>query len=134
MPNKMPTKKEQLKVKRWFKEWQKRLFLTHWTIEFFFSLQSDPTDGEDITLISCYPDITYNRLIVTVWQDFWGEEEAKQLEVCIHELVHCATAHLGDLAARSVRRGKAIKRDVDNAEEQLTQWMTNVIRSLTSSH
>lgn len=130
----MPTKAEERKVKRWFKEWQKQLFLTHWTVEFFFAQQSDPSNKDDITLISCYPDITYHRLIVTIWQDFWGEEENTQIEVCIHELVHCATAPLGDLAARSVRRGKAIKRDVDNAEEQLTQWMTKVILGLTSSH
>lgn len=130
MARKMPTKKEQEKVKKWFKTWQTKLFLTHWTVEVMFSLTSDPTGGEDTTLISCVPDLTYHILYVTVWQDFWGEPEDIQEERCVHELVHCATSPIGELAARAVKRKQAIRKDVDNTEEQLTQWMTKVIFNL----
>lgn len=132
MARSMPTKKEQERIKRWTKEWQKKLLLTHWTIELVFSPTSDPENVDDCTTLSCVPDLTYHRLLVTVWQDFWGETEDDQRKILVHELAHCGTAPLGELAARAIRRKQAIRKDVDNAEEQLTQWITNVIFNLVN--
>lgn len=118
------TVKNQQRVHRWLRKWQRRFLLDAWKIDVTFSSEFHPLDNGRTVYLTVAPDARYMQYDVIVWMDFWSLSESDQERGLSHELCHGPLASLAEMAARAVKRKLAIANDVDDAEERIAEWVS----------
>jgi hypothetical protein len=120
------SKKGRKEVDKILAKWRPRLFLGEWSIDVQFP-EEGPDGGVGYDIVAeCYPDPVYMIATIKVHKA-WFKHPPKAREFAIaHELVHCHTQELWNIADRQAN-GYAIPRQmVTEAVERLTQRITNI--------
>lgn len=122
---KRPTKQE----RDWFldklNEWRGRLFLHAWEIDATF--RQDNKEGCDGVLAEVTVDPVYMLANIVVYKDFWDRSEERREKAIIHELCHCHTENMWNIA-RSLRNGVMYSEcHIHDELEHLTQMFANCV-------
>jgi hypothetical protein len=106
--------------------WRERLLLDHWSVD--VELRSKPHSKDpDHVLASIKHNERYNDMAAVVYPRFWLETQDEQSRAMLHEMAHGMTNRVANLLARLPKAGLATEEEIEDAEENLVEHITNVV-------
>lgn len=124
-----PTKLQKASVEALIEKWRPLLFLNEWHIKMGYSETPAPDDPGASAEIET--DCTYKIATLTLFPLFFARRPEQQEHSVVHELCHCISGIVRNLAYKALVREKHVMwHTVAEADERCTQQFTNVIMEL----
>lgn len=111
-------------------EWRPKLLLQGWEINVeYMGMDKDGRSSSDPDRPSAdvNPDPVYMKAHIRIYPRFFELDEHQQRECIVHELVHCHTCSLANIALNFLDGEFTDKGTITAEYEQLTQKMTLMI-------
>lgn len=119
------TKRQKIKyVDDLIKKWVPRLYLHEWDIK--IQIKSEPCEGYPYRIADCSSSEIYFNAIIRIFPKFWKETSTEQENDIVHELCHCHTEEIDQIAQDLLSGYLRTKSQMHDANERLTQRMANI--------
>lgn len=108
-------------------------FVPAWVIEVW--VKREEGDGKNDELMSCNPDMAYRRFVLSVYDNYFAHDDVSRRRFCMHEMVHCMTAHairwvderlIEPVAETNSELYKFIRKEWIDRIESMTEELTSV--------
>ena len=118
------TKKRRKFVKDTIDHWRRRLFLCEWHLDVAYAKEDQ--DSEERAAATCRANPVYMTAEITIYPCFWKHSEIDQRHMLVHELCHCITQSIWNVA-KSQHNGFLMSPHVVHDEiEMLTQRISSI--------
>lgn len=114
------------RLRRLVELWRERLLMEHWSVSVEISQKPHRTDPL-CTLATIKHNERYNDSAAKIYPRFWLDSAPEQSRVILHEMVHGVTNRVANLLARLPKSGLATEEEIEDAEENLVEHITNIV-------
>lgn len=116
-------------VDRYIAKWQPLLFMNQWHIKRAWSHY--PNEDNSLVAAVIDADSTYRNCIITFYPRFFDETPHDQENNLLHELCHCVTQPMKDIAHKALVQEKHVMwHQFKDADERTTTHVANALFAL----
>jgi hypothetical protein len=103
-----------------------RLFLDEWHIDLVLAKKDKEMQNGGRPAAECWADPVYMQATITLYPCFWNSHLARREHIIKHELNHCHTQRIWDMAHGFLNGQFCTPEEIRKEIESLTQRITNI--------
>lgn len=113
------------RIGKWIAKWRERLHVTGWTFDVAMKPKPHARDPQR-TIAQIDVNERYADATLYVYPRIWKDSRKEQERAIVHEMIHAPMNRVANMLDKLIAAGLASKDDVDDAYEELTEYVTNV--------